>query len=100
MQTSWMVNMWQDIVIAGVSFGFGFMLIPQVLDSMKGIGFVNTTTSGLTIVGIITFGVTFATLELWLSVAAEVVCVIMWIVIFMLGIKNKNATQNKKTKKM
>ena len=84
--------MWQDIVIAAVSFGFGFMLIPQLLDSIKGIGFVNTTTSGLTIVGIITFGITFATMELWLSVGAEVICAIMWTAIFILGVKNKRAS--------
>ena len=84
--------MWQDIVIAAVSFGFGFMLIPQLLDSIKGIGFVNTTTSGLTIVGIIIFGITFATLDLWLSVASEIICAIMWTAIFILGVKNKRAS--------
>lgn len=84
--------MWQDIIIATVGFGFGFMLIPQLLDSIKGIGFVNTTTSGLTIVGIIVFGITFATLDLWLSVASEVVGAIMWTAIFILGVKNKRAS--------
>jgi len=81
--------MWQDLLISGVCFAFGFMLIPQVRDSFKGTSYVNVYTSFFTIVGLALLGIAFASLEMWLATVSEIIAVFMWIALFGFSLKNR-----------
>ena len=79
--------MWQDTVIAIVGFLFGIMLFPQLRDVLKG-SYLNVYTAGLTTAGIFTLAITFATLNLWISVTADIFTGTVWLIIFLLSVKN------------
>ena len=61
------MSVWQDKVISIIGFLFGFMLIPMIIDSFKGMP-VNSISSGLTMTGLYIMAFTFWTLKLRLSV--------------------------------
>lgn len=86
--------MWQDYVIAVVGLLFGFMMFPQIRDSLKG-KTVNAVSAGLTMLGLFVLGFTFASLDLWLSVASEFFSGGTWLVLFVLSVKEnrKNAAK-------
>ena len=83
---------WQDIVISVVSILFGFMLFPQIADSIKG-KTVNIFSAGLTTIGLYILAGTFATLELWFSVVAELFVGTAWLVLFILSYTHRKKTR-------
>jgi len=89
--------MWQDLVISGVSFAFGFMIMPQVIDSFKGKSYLNLVTSILTVIGLIILGFTFITLDMWISASANFFTCIMWIMLLILSLKNYLRKKNAST---
>jgi len=81
--------LWQDIVIALVSLLFGFILLPQLKDVWSGKTILNSFTAALTTVGLFILAATFFTLNLWISVAAETFSGVIWLLLFILSVKNK-----------
>jgi hypothetical protein len=81
--------MWQDYVIAIVSVLFGFILIPQLKDVWVKGETLNLFTTSLTTIGIFIMGVTFYTLHMWVSMAAEFFSTIIWFLLFVLSVRNK-----------
>lgn len=65
---------WQDWVIGAGQFVFALALVPSVRSSQK----PALATSLLTAAGLTAFGVCFATLGLWLSVAGVWSSAAMW----------------------
>ena len=86
--------MWQDYVIAIVSVLFGFILIPQLKDVLKNGETLNLFTASLTTVGLYILGVTFYTLEMWVSMGAEFFSGTVWLFLFLFSSKNKKNEKN------
>jgi len=85
--------MWQDYVIAIVSVLFGFILLPQLKDTWKGKTILNVYTAGFTTIGLYVLGVTFFTLNLWISMAAEFFSGTVWLLLFLFSVINKRKTK-------
>ena len=83
--------MWQDIVIALVGLSFGFMLLPQLRDAIHGKS-VNVYTAGLTTVGLYILAITFVTLNMWITAFAELFSGTIWLLLFLLSVRNKRKT--------
>ena len=79
---------WQDVVIAVVSIMFGFILIPQFRDLLKGKVYINLYTAGLTTIGLYILAATFLTLEFWISFIADIFSGTIWLLLFIFSIKN------------
>ena len=86
--------MWQDIVIAIVSVLFGFILIPQLKDVWHGKTILNIYTAGLTTIGLYILGITFFTMQMWVSFGAEFFSGTVWLVLFVLSVRNKKKKIN------
>jgi len=86
---------WQDVVIAVVSILFGFILIPQFKDLLKGKVYINLYTAGLTTIGLYILAATFLTLEFWISFFADIFSGTIWLLLFFYSIRNY---KNKKKK--
>jgi hypothetical protein len=69
--------MWQDIVITVCCFGFAISAMPTVLSKSK----PPRSTSILMASLMTIIGICFGTLGLWLSMSAEFVAAIPWIII-------------------
>jgi hypothetical protein len=80
--------MWQDTVIALVGLSFGFMLFPQVRECILGKS-VNVYTAGLTTVGLYILAITFFTLDMWITVIAEIFSGSVWLLLFLFSVINK-----------
>jgi len=80
--------MWQDVVIAVVGILFGFILLPLLRDVWNGES-INIFTAGLTTVGLYIIAVAFFTLQLWVSVIAEIFSGTIWLLLFILSIKHR-----------
>jgi len=81
-------TMWQDYVIAIVSVLFGFILLPQLRDVWKKGEILNLFTASLTTIGLYILGVTFFTLQMWVSTAAEFFSGTVWLLLFVLSFRN------------
>ena len=79
--------MWQDFVITATNLLFGFMLIPQLRDTIRYKKPMNLWSCGFTFFGLCIVNITMATLELWLS--AIPICTIMWGLLFYFSWRNK-----------
>ena len=86
--------MWQDLVIAGVSFSFAFILLPQVRDSLKGKSYVNMITSSLSAIGLFILTMTFETMDMRFSALSALVTCIMWLILFGLSYRNYLVSKN------
>ena len=84
---------WQDIVIASVSLLCGFVMLPQFMDVWHGKTILNTYTAGLTAIGLFIMGATFITLDLWISVVSEFFSGVIWLLLFILSVRNKKKTK-------
>ena len=71
------MNCWQDIVIMAACFGFAFALIP----SIRGMNKPERSSCLLTIFLLAAIAVCFGTLNLWLSMASEIVAIIAWAIL-------------------
>ena len=81
---------WQDYVISTVSVLFGFILFPQLKDVIKNGESLNLFTAGFTTFGLYILGLTFFTLQMWLSVFAEFFSGTVWLLLFLYSVKNKD----------
>jgi hypothetical protein len=84
--------MWQDIVIAVVGLSFGFMLFPQLRDVIYGKS-VNVYTAGLTTAGLYILAITFFTLDMLITVIAEIFSGTVWLLLFLFSTINKRKTK-------
>jgi hypothetical protein len=81
-------QMWQDYVIALVSILFGFILLPQLVDTWRGKTILNLYTASLTTIGLYILGITFFTLNMMVSVIAEFFSGTIWLLLFLFSVKN------------
>jgi len=88
---------WQDYVIAIVSFAFGFMILPQIIDSYKGKSYINLVTASLTVSGLVVMGFTFSTMSMWISAGANVSTCFMWTLLLYFALKNYRGLRNGRT---
>lgn len=77
-----------DIIIATVSFAFGFILLPQLRDVCKGKISLNLYTSSLTTVGLIILTVNFFIMGFWISFAADFFNSVIWGLLFIVSYRN------------
>ena len=77
-----------DIIIAVVSFLFGFILIPQLRDVIKGKTSLNLFTAILTAVGLVVLTINFYMMGFWISFAADFFNSIIWALLFYFSYKN------------
>jgi hypothetical protein len=80
---------WQDIVIAIVSILFGFILLPQFKDLLRGKVYINLYTAGLTTAGLFILAATFLTMEFWISFVADIFSGTVWLLLFLFSVRNK-----------
>jgi len=80
---------WPDLVISIVSTCFGFTIIPQVIDSIKGKSFINIYTSVMTVGGLFSIGVAYSALGLWMSSIPTFFTCCMWIILFTLSLRER-----------
>jgi len=80
--------MWQDIVISIGAFLFIVIIIPQMIDSFRGIRFINPITAGLTTLVLIMFTVVYWTLSLYIASIIQSVNCLQWVVLFYLTARN------------
>jgi hypothetical protein len=80
--------MWQDYVIAIVSLLFGIILIPQLMDTIRGKTVLNLYTASLTTVGLFILSATFFTMKYWTSFAADVLSGVIWFLLFVFSLRN------------
>jgi hypothetical protein len=83
--------MWQDSIIALVGLSFGFMLVPQLRDVIHGKS-MNVYTAGLTTFGLYILAITFFTLNMWITVFAEIFSGTIWLLLFLFSVRNKRKT--------
>jgi len=79
---------WQDTVVTITAFSFGLMLLPAIKDSLND-KHVNKITAGLSTLGLFVLSFTFYTLGLTLSSIAQAFVGVMWLILFVLSMKNK-----------
>ena len=75
--------MWQDFVLAAVSVGFSFFLIPQARSVFRGHLFIEMArdimiSGTFTSIGLVIIAFTYATLGLWFATATTVATAIVW----------------------
>ena len=80
--------MWQDYVIAIVSLLFGIILIPQLIDTIRGKTILNLYTASLTTIGLFILAATFFSLSFWTSFIADVISGFIWSLLFIFSLKN------------
>ncbi len=69
---------WQDIVIMIACFGFALALLPSIRGKQK----PARSSCALTLFLLALCAVSFATLKLWLSFAAEMTAMLAWGILF------------------
>jgi hypothetical protein len=77
-----------DIIIAIVSLMFGFILLPQLRDVIKGKVSLNLFTASLTTIGLVILTVNFFAMEFWISFSADLFSSIVWFLLFIYSYKN------------
>ncbi len=85
--------MWQDYVIAIVSVLFGFILLPQLMDTWRGKTILNLYTASLTTIGLFILAATFFTMGYWNSFIADVLSGIIWFLLFVFSVRNKRKSK-------
>jgi len=77
-----------DIIIAVVSFTFGFILLPQLHDVWHGKTSLNLFTASLTTIGLIILTINFFTMGFWMSFAADFFSAVVWFLLFVFSMRN------------
>ena len=77
-----------DIIIAVVSFTFGFILLPQLSDVYRGKTSLNLFTATLTTIGLIILTVNFFTMGFWISFVADFFSAVVWFLLFVFSFRN------------
>jgi len=79
---------WQDIVLSAIGCSFGFLLLPLVRQSWRGMRLSRISTS-MTGTGLITMGAVCLTLDLWLTAGANIITGLIWVVLFGLTFRQR-----------
>ncbi len=79
---------WQDIGITAITILFSVMLLPQLRDVISRGTVLNFFSALCTGILAVLMCLIFATLELWLSVAAESVVAAVWMALAYFSVKN------------
>jgi hypothetical protein len=87
--------MWQDLVLSIIGIAFTIILIPQLLDSIKGKSQINTLTSSITGFGCFLICFVDFTLGLYIAAIVSLITGIVWLLFFGLAFKMKNASDSK-----
>jgi hypothetical protein len=82
-----------DIIIAVVSFLFGFILLPQLKDVWNRKTSLNLYTASLTTVGLVILTVNFFLMEFWISFVADFFNSVVWFLLFVLSMRNMKKTR-------
>ena len=77
-----------DIIIAVVSFTFGFILLPQLRDVYHGKTSLNLFTASLTTIGLIILTVNFFAMGFWISFVADFFSALIWFLLFVFSVRN------------
>jgi len=77
-----------DIVIAVVSFMFGFILLPQLRDVCRDNTILNLYTASLTTIGLLILTINFFMMGFWISFAADFFSTIVWLLLFIFSYRN------------
>jgi len=79
---------WQDIVIFICTVFFGYALIPQIYYNYKNKGgSVTIQTSLITSIGMYILAICFFTLQMYLTMAIEIIMGSLWLTLFIQKIK-------------
>jgi hypothetical protein len=84
-----------DIIIALVSFSFGFILLPQLKEVYKGKVILNLYTASFTTIGLFILTVNFFAMEFWISFLADLFSTIVWGLLFYFSYKNTKLLNKK-----
>ena len=85
--------MWQDIVMSGIGIVFTIMLIPQLIDIVKKQVSMNYMTCVVTGLGCFVIAFVDVTLTLFFAAIISVITGIIWLLLFILSIKNSKIPQ-------
>jgi uncharacterized protein with PQ loop repeat len=77
-----------DIIIAVVSFIFGFILLPQLHDVWRRKTSLNLFTASLTTIGLIILTINFFAMGFWISFAADFFNSVVWGLLFIFSYRN------------
>jgi hypothetical protein len=78
-----------DIIIAVVSFSFGFILLPQLRDVWHGKTRLNLFTASFTTIGLCILTVNFFVMGFWMSFVADFFSSVVWFLLFVFSLRNK-----------
>jgi len=78
-----------DIIIAVVSFSFGFILLPQLKEVWQGKTSLNLFTASFTTVGLFILTINFMAMGFWISFLADLFSTIIWLLLFVFSYRNK-----------
>lgn len=81
--------MWQDLLLSGIGIAFTIILIPQLLDSIKGKSQINTLTSSITGCGCFLICFVDITLNLYIAAAVSLITGFVWLSFFGLAFRTK-----------
>jgi hypothetical protein len=77
-----------DIIIAVVSFTFGFILLPQLRDVYHGKTSLNLFTASLTTIGLVILTINFFAMGFWISFVADFFSAVVWFLLFVFSVRN------------
>jgi len=78
-----------DVIVAIIGFLFAVILIPQVIDSIRGRRDTNPITSSLMAAGVFTVAIVFFLIKMpWIAVS-NILMGIMWTILFVCSIVKK-----------
>lgn len=89
--------MWQDLALSAIGIIFTLMLIPQLLDSVRGKAILNYWTCLITGIGCLVMGCVYLTLELPISAVVSFTTGTMWLAILYYSEKNRKTAPRKYT---
>jgi hypothetical protein len=81
--------MWQDLALSVIGIAFTLMLVPQLVDGMKGIARMNFWTCLITGLGCIGVGIVDITLTLYVTSAVSMSTGIMWLMLLYYSEENR-----------
>jgi hypothetical protein len=85
--------MWQDLLLSGIGIAFTIILIPQLIDSIRGKSQINTLTSSITGCGCFLICFVDITLNLYFAAIVSLLTGIVWLTFFGLAFRTKSNGQ-------
>lgn len=78
---------WQDTALLLLNLVFGFIQIPQIKHLYRTKASMSLASTGITVAGLMVFGIVYATLHFWLGVCGDAIDVAAWAALFILSVK-------------